>query len=96
MPVTRAGSSGSRSSGGSRAKPRFTVPQRYVFSWVAGQQSETIWVFGTIDQIAVHFGDVNVQRQPESVEAHLTLLTAAERHAPSSFVVLPATARPQW
>jgi hypothetical protein len=69
----------------------FKVPQRYVFRWVAGQQSETIWVFGTIDQIAVHLGDADVQRQPESVEAHLTLLTAAEGHS----AVLPATARPQ-
>jgi hypothetical protein len=52
----------------------FIVPQRYVARWDRGQDHEIIWVFGRVDQIAVHVGDLARQATIDPHQLDVTLL----------------------
>jgi hypothetical protein len=50
------------------------IPQRYVFKWKSNQTFETIWIYQNVDQISLHLGNLDTQRQLDVNNLPLTLL----------------------
>lgn len=50
------------------------MPQRYVFKWEKDQRYETIWIYQKVDQLSLHLGDPNRQRQLDVKNLPFTLL----------------------
>jgi hypothetical protein len=63
----------------SPGEPGYMAPHRYVFVWDPGKTGQTVWIFDTIDQIAFHIGDRNVQRRLGPDDLPIKLLLPVER-----------------
>jgi hypothetical protein len=63
----------------SRGQAGYMVPNRYVFLWDPGKDEQVVWVFETVEQIALHFGDRPVQRSLRSDDLPITVLLSADR-----------------
>jgi hypothetical protein len=61
-----------------RGQADYTVPNRYVFLWDPGKDEQIVWIFGTVEQIALHFGDRDVQRRLGPSHLPLTVLVPAQ------------------
>jgi len=59
----------------------YMAPHRYVFVWDPGKTEQIVWIFDTIDQIAFHIGDRNVQRRLGPDGLPITVLLPAEASA---------------
>jgi hypothetical protein len=59
-------------------EPAYTAPHRYVFVWDSGKDEEIVWIFKTIDQIAFHIGDPDVQRRLNADDLPVTVLLPVE------------------
>jgi hypothetical protein len=62
----------------SPGEPGYMAPHHYVFVWDPGKTEQTVWIFCTIDQIAFHIGDRNVQRRLGLDELPIRLLLPIE------------------
>jgi len=62
-----------------RGQADYIVPNRYVFLWDPGKDEQIAWIFGTVEQIALHFGDRPVQRSLKSDDLPITVLLPAAR-----------------
>jgi hypothetical protein len=51
---------------------------RYVFLWDVGKNEQVVWIFGTVDQIAFHIGDRDVQRRLNPGDLPVTVLLPVE------------------
>ena len=58
----------------------YMAPNRYVFSWDPGKDEQIVWIFGTVEQIALHFGDRPVQRSLKSDDVPISVLLPADRY----------------
>lgn len=62
-----------------RGQADYMAPNRYVFLWDPGKDEQIAWIFGTIEQIALHLGDRPLQRSLKSDDLPITLLLPADR-----------------
>lgn len=62
-----------------RGQVDYLAPNRYVFLWDPGKDEQIAWIFGTVEQIALHCGDRPVQRSLRSDDLPITILLAADR-----------------
>jgi hypothetical protein len=63
-----------------RGQADYIVPNRYVFLWDPGKDEQIAWIFGTVEQIALHFGDRPVQRSLKSDDVPISVLLPADRY----------------
>jgi hypothetical protein len=62
-----------------RGQADYMAPNRYVFLWDPGKDEQIAWIFGTIEQIALHFGDRPVQRSLRFDDLPITVLLPTDR-----------------
>ena len=60
-----------------RGQADYVGPNRYVFLWDPGKDEQIVWIFGTIEQIALHFGDRPVQRSLRLEDLPMSVLLPA-------------------
>ena len=62
-----------------RGQADYMAPNRDVFLWDPGKDEQIAWIFGTVEQIALHFGDRPVQRSLRSDDLPITVLLPPDR-----------------
>jgi len=61
----------------------YLVPDRYVFNWGNGKSEQTIFIFATVDQVALHLGNPEAQRSLSADNLPITLLLSDKTDEPA-------------
>lgn len=59
-------------------EPAYMTAHHYVFVWDSGKDEQIVWIFRTVDQIAFHIGDPDVQRRLNPDDLPVTILLPAQ------------------